>query len=220
MYLTFIPAVFLTIESRYYQAWQEGTGAEDTIAEDDAAAEDHSESKSVDDESNVNISGGLWSKPDIDGEDKSSAHWSDGSDSVDSSSGSSSSWPDEDDGALSALDENALTKKLHRGSLVNLLEHENDHGFQNPLLSGLGFEDVPYPGMYDKKSAKSEDHSSDGDSVWDESSVKVDHSKSNQSILYIQVRFLGSLSVICFGKQAKSNILFRWNIVQQPYENL
>ena len=50
-----------------------------------------------------------------------------------------------------------------------------------------------------------------GDSVWDESSVKVDHSKSNQRILYIQVRPITLLIVVFFNRFAheqKDGVLF------------
>lgn len=61
---------------------------------------------------------------------------------------------------------------------------------QNPLLSGLGFQNFSDHGLYDDEMTPSSPvQSSDGgDSMWDESSVKVDHTKSNQRILYIQVR--------------------------------
>jgi hypothetical protein len=109
---------------RYYQAWQEGGSGEDTIAEDDGmdgASVDKSEGD-INDESDVNGSD-WWSKASEEEDEAPSRMWGNGSDSdASSSSGASSPWPDEDD--------SPLTQKLHRGSLVNLLEHENEHGFQ------------------------------------------------------------------------------------------
>lgn len=111
---------------RYYQAWQEGsTAGENTISEDDEKSTDTGkqlDKSSTKDQQNEG------------GQDNESDSWSDDSDSDSGSSGSSSSspWPDEDPSSLGAT---LQPDKFHRGSLVNLLEHENDHGFQVSMVA-------------------------------------------------------------------------------------
>lgn len=119
---------------RYYQAWQEGSShGENTIAEDD-----ESNAKSTDTGKELNKSGKIASQGQQSkgNKDVESGGWSDDCDSDSSSSGSSSSspWPDED--TSSGLGTTFQSQKLQRGSLVNLLEHENDHGFQVSALVG------------------------------------------------------------------------------------
>ncbi|CAJ1930603.1 unnamed protein product [Cylindrotheca closterium] len=207
---------------RYYQAWQEGSsGGENTISEDDESLE-----KSIDTGKDLEQSGKISSRPKRDkgDDDQESDDWSDESDSCVRSSGSSSSspWPDEDTSSgLGALLE---SQKLHRGSLVNLLEQENEHGFQNPLLSGLGFQNISYHGLYgDEMASSSPVQSSDGgESMWDESSVKVDHTKSNQRILYIQMEFCSTTLRKLIDDQALVNmeVSEMWRLTRQIIEAL
>lgn len=128
---------------RYYQAWQEGSG-EGTISEDDG----ESLAKSTDSGSEKEKSSNDVSRQQHGENEKKeeSDGWSVDSDSGTSGSSSSSPWPDED--TSSGFEKNTLqNQKLHRGSLVNLLEHENDHNFQVRIVPDY-FIDLfvqPYP---------------------------------------------------------------------------
>ena len=168
---------------RYYQAWVEGGESDPILSEEneneiqEGSKEKLQQGESTSEGNSNNL--GWWSNSNQD-EPEDNA-----------STGSSASWSDEHVPQSDADENFQLSRNLHSGSMVDLLEHENDLGFQNPLLSGLGFENASYHGFYQRKnSSKSTKPSLEDDSKWDDSSVKVDHSKSNQSILYIQVRFV------------------------------
>lgn len=114
---------------RYYQAWQDGGSGDHGIAEDDGmelASVDKSEDD-ANDESDSNEPA-WWNKPQKE-EDKAPRGMRDEDSNPDSSSssGASSPWSDE---VSSSGATGTLSEQLHRASLVNLLEHENDHGFE------------------------------------------------------------------------------------------
>lgn len=98
---------------------------------------------------------------------------------------------DEDIDMSKPFGSKAAGRDLHSDSMLNLLEQENDHGFHSPLLTGLGFPDQTYRGLFDKKGPSAKDSSSESgeDLPWDESSVKVDSTSQSKSILYIQMEY-------------------------------
>lgn len=180
---------------RYYQAWVEGGNKKDDAALPLEEAEEvvvvESDVESSGQSSGEEGSGSGWwtnSPNDADlakepsqlstprsGKEKLRSEWLDGGDSD-----SSSSDDTEDRG-----------KKLHSSSMVNLLEHENVHGFHSPLLNGLGFQNQTYDGLFDKATRTNEvapEESSQSDGLWDDSSVKVDGT-SESGILYIQMEY-------------------------------
>jgi len=209
---------------RYYQAWVEGY-TEDTVtisegdANDDASSDDDNSKKSKQDEDNSSS----------ENNSNNMSWWDNDNDEVSSSSKSSSSttsWSKEDSNNITSGASDALSpldKKLHSGSMVDLLEHENEnHGFQNPLLSGLGFSNISSYHGANNVTKKISEESAEDDSIWDDSSVKVDHSKSNQSILYIQMEYCSTTlrKIIDDQSLIKTDRSELWRLTRQIVEAL
>lgn len=174
---------------RYYQAWVEGqvrpkqekSLVEQLDEEDEVELKGQSggSAQAPEDESSDSENGGFWTKP---------------------PSAATTTFDNEEDGTFNVDAGLSSTHRdgtgpspnsRHSTSIVNLLELENDHGLRSPLLTGLGFQNQAYDGLFEKSNpmpATSSQIESDSDVVWDESSVKVG-SNTDRAILYIQMEY-------------------------------
>ena len=183
---------------RYYQAWVEG-GTESA-----EVAPILEEENTVEGEESKGASGPSESDEDSDG---GSGWWTNSpADNVMplemqerlAASGDDDSlfdYGDEDEGGA-AWDEPSKDRN-HSESVVNLLGQETDTEIQSPLLTGLGFQNQMYDGLYDGNlknttemldSGDHDDEEQEDNLLWDESSVKVD-GKGGKAILYIQMEY-------------------------------
>jgi serine/threonine protein kinase len=109
--------------------------------------------------------------------------------------------------------------------MVNLLENENEYDFQSPLLTGLGFQNKAYDGLFDQnvptssKTSKQEDSTHSGD--WDESSVKIG-SGDGKAILYIQMEYCSTTlrKIIDEGEMVNMEENEKWRLIRQLLEAL
>jgi translation initiation factor 2-alpha kinase 4 len=212
---------------RYYQAWVEG-GSEMNV-EGDVAATDQEEGvenkpaqeSSSDGESSGSEQGGWWTNSPVESSMMTRQIGSEvkAGSKTDSQLQSSDmvSWDDE-----SVTSDPILERKrnLQSPSLVNLLEHELDHGFQNPLLVGTGLQDDLYGGLFADTKKSSTSDSDDG-LLWDESSVKVDKAQ-NQKILYIQMEYCSTTlrKLIDESTSSPMDVNEIWRLVRQILEGL
>lgn len=218
---------------RYYQAWVEGSDS----MEDSAVLEEEKDDESCDggedttedilkanleEESGdgVDEDGGWWaSNPEKKGNRSlSKRNSSSGGLSSENDYSSSTSWSDEDDTGVGNFDDSISDDRLF------------PHNFNfNNQYEGLFKKepDKPETSFYDdEKSAddNGEDDESDEDEssdCWDESSVKVDHTKK-QSILYIQMEYCNTTLRKLIDEDALSemNQSDVWRLVRQIVEAL
>jgi len=218
---------------RYYQAWVEG-GNEGTEV---APIEEEEETSRIDEDASKHTSDG-GSKSNDDSDDGSGWWTNPPRDNImplemqerlaassDADDDSLFDYGDDDD-ANTAWDESPQQKdKKRTDSIKNLLEQETD-AIQSPLLTGLGFQNQMYDGLYDGTLKETIDPGSnvdddEDDLLWDESSVKVD-SKGGKAILYIQMEYCSTtlrklIDDGDIGKMAENEI---WRLVRQILEAL
>jgi translation initiation factor 2-alpha kinase 4 len=207
---------------RYYQAWVEGNySTDESVLDDDAVidkvdtTEDILKAK-LDDDSEEGD--GWWENPTKDDEKRSSSKNEGLRRSSKSSSGSgsfedssSTSWSDEDEGQLD-----------NDKSMDRLFPH--NFNFQNQTYEGLFKNEknatiVPGEEVNDGRSADGDNEN--GSDLWDESSVKVDHTKK-QSILYIQMEYCNTtlrklIDENAISEMSQSDV---WRLVRQIVEAL
>jgi eukaryotic translation initiation factor 2-alpha kinase 4 len=187
---------------RYYQAWVEGAGGTDTIQEAVEIEEESLEGdlqagdKSVE-ESDDDSSDGWWTQspkghrmtddmkrslemPSSDDEDSSN-----GPELIDAIPNSNRRGDIQANPPLGSTSGSAQSE-----SLVSLLEQESGYGLHSPLLSGFGFQNTTYQGLF-KAGAKSSDRASEVENPsWDDDDSTVDVDKiRGRAILYIQMEF-------------------------------
>jgi translation initiation factor 2-alpha kinase 4 len=217
---------------RYYQAWVEGGTQQDAgvnrIAEEEEIDEEASAPRqqkdvSIDSEEDSDECG-WWTNSPVDNALplEMQERFLEGQDENDSL------FDYEDD---FAVEENMLqgsSKTLQRrknsDSMINLLEQENDQGLQSPLLSGLGFQNHVFVGMYDNKTNREPsilDSDDEDDSPWDDSGVKVD-SRGGKAILYIQMEYCSTTlrKLIDDRELEKMPINEIWRLVRQILDAL
>jgi serine/threonine protein kinase len=147
---------------------------------------------------------------------------------TDSSSSKASDIGSDDDEEASTdegteTSDSGLRPSRHSDSMVNLLEQENDYDFQSPLLTGLGFQNKMYDGMFeqkDRKSSKISEELSD-DNGWDESSAKI-RSGNDKTILYIQMEYCATTlrKLIDDREMSKMEENDVWRLIRQILEAL
>jgi serine/threonine protein kinase len=121
--------------------------------------------------------------------------------------------------------DSGLRPSRHSDSMVNLLEHENENDFQSPLLTGLGFQNKMYDGMFQQKDRKSSskipEELSDDDG-WDESSVTKIRNGSDKTILYIQMEYCATTlrKLIDDREMTKMEENDVWRLIRQILEAL
>ena len=210
---------------RYYQAWVEGSDAiEDSIEKDEdiggeidsvdtteqiLKANLEGESEDGDDE------GGWWAtNPDKKGKRSLSKRSSGISNKDDYSS--STSWSDEDGGDIGHFGDSVSDDRLfpHNFNFKNQYEGLFKKGQNKPSSD----DDEESSSNDNDDNDSNEDRSSD---CWDESSVKVDHTKK-QSILYIQMEYCNTTlrKLIDEGELLKMNQSDVWRLVRQIVEAL
>jgi serine/threonine protein kinase len=233
---------------RYYQAWVEGgtetiaaaaaldeVNEEVSIAGNDFPDGDVEDDQGDDDsdESDDDSDAGWWKNSPTDGglplkmsrrnsrtkkEISGSAEDDGGRDSIDDGGG--------DFGMSTPFGSKANRRDLHSESLMDLLEQENGQDFHSPLLTGLGFRDQTYNGLFEKKDnskdISSQSSDDDDDILWDESSVKVDKSSESRSILYIQMEYCSTtlrklIDEREVAKLAENDV---WRMIRQTLEAL
>ena len=208
---------------RYYQAWVEGSDIAESVLDENEdidnsdATEDFLKARLEDEsEDSEDSRQRWWTKPPREENPSLSTRnerlgtsKSDGSDNDDYSS--SSSWSDEDEGQFgigdSMSDDRFLSKNLN---FNNQYESLFKNG-QDSAIPGSGCEERS------NKSCNSDDSSD----LWEESSVKVDHSKK-QSLLYIQMEYCSTtlrklIDENAFSDMSQSDI---WRLVRQIVEAL
>ena len=169
---------------RYYQAWMEGSKSTQQENESEPILSSRNESS---DDSSSGSSSGWWTNSPVEShllghmENKLSIMASKSNDSDDSESENSANFEDKKPGSKKS------TPSKHSDSMVNLLEHEINHGIHSPLLSGLGFQNNAYDNMLNQTSKKQNWSETDSEE-WDQSSVKVG-AGDGQAILYIQMEY-------------------------------
>ena len=145
----------------------------------------------------------------VDLEEESSAEEGDNEENSDTSAGAYSS--------------GFRSNHRHSSSVVDLLEHENDYDFSSPLLTGLGFQNRAYDGLFDETEAKKLDLSSEevDNETWEESSVKVGDG-SGKAVLYIQMEYCSTTlrKLIDDGIMAKMELNEKWRMIRQILEAL
>ena len=193
---------------RYYQAWVEGDGGQNSELTGDGNGEmttlgnELLEVVENDSDEEEESGRGWWAKSPNTRSNEDESSWG-GSSSEDSSS-------DDSDGD---------SKKL------SFDEENKELGFGSPLLSGFGFQNKAYESIYDrsKTRASSEDeNSTDNRNIWDESSsVKVD-GVQGKKILYIQMQYCESTlrKLIDDGEIAETQHNEVWRLVRQILEAL
>ena len=183
---------------RYYQAWVEGETAPRKLAETDSAQD---QSTQID---NGHVQA---SESESSSDDSTNGWWAN----------RAMEEPTSEEKLDSVSDD-----RLHSISMTNLLEHENEHALNTPLLSGLGFPS-PYDHLFEPNFMKrGKPLSTDSDSVqWDESSVKV-NATPGASILYIQMEYCSTtLRKLIDEKQLmRMDSTDVWRLVRQILEAL
>lgn len=213
---------------RYYQAWVEG-GREETIKEavaleegDESSKQENVDLATSDDGSSV----GFWDTSPVEQSQQRDRVKKDSSDE-DAESDRYGQYSASDD---VGIDLNNVTESsqdhrhLHSGSLMDLLEHENGQGFNSPLLTGLGFQDEMYRGLFSNNPTALSSSDSVSDEVsnpWDESSVKMDALKG-RAILYIQMEYCATTlrRLIDEGAVSKMEENEVWRMIRQILEAL
>lgn len=228
---------------RYYQAWVEGGGVESSTSVDPIVEEENSQEKDnnnnegemeSDDSSQKDI---LTADDEDDSSDDDRDWWGNslGGNGLSleaqeriaegNSEDSLFDYGDDEDEALdTAVGPPFRRKEVARSaSALVLLEKELDTGVNSPLLSGLGFQNQMYQTMYETKAAPSieNEDDEDDDSIWDESSVKID-SRAGKTILYIQMEFCSTTlrKLIDDRDIEKMNENQKWRLVRQILEAL
>ncbi|GKY90546.1 hypothetical protein MPSEU_000028300 [Mayamaea pseudoterrestris] len=114
---------------------------------------------------------------------------------------------------------------LHSTSMTDLLEHENEHVLNTPLLSGLGFPS-PYGNLFERNTGRRHQthpssNESDNDVIWDDSSVKIT-ATAGVCILYIQMEFCSTTlrKLIDENQVARMTSNDVWRLVRQIVEAL
>jgi translation initiation factor 2-alpha kinase 4 len=203
---------------RYYQAWVEGGALAPRTPSDERGDqnEGHRPDDSSSDSSELDVEGGWWTNSPLDRDVPAQMQAGGREPRV------ASSLDDFDDRSQSSDDQigssSTRLKSLHSDSMVNLLEHENDHDFGNPLLHGLGFQNQMYGvPLQTDLNASAEAEAED----WDESSVRVD-SSSGRAILYIQMEYCATTlrKLIDDGACVKMQENDVWRLVRQIIEAL
>lgn len=222
---------------RYYQAWVEG-GSE-TLNESETAKNTHkkhnddvdvvSEDSSEDD--------GWWTNSTVEGSvlaqvrHRAALKLQGGEDS-DNEGSDIFDRDAENTGDVSGTSANIQMGELsHRsGSMAGLLQHENEYDFHSPLLTGLGFQNKMYEGLFDKQIGKPSSKislqelqdSSDDEQGWDEdSSVKVGDG-DGKTILYIQMEYCATTlrKLIDDEETIRMEENEKWRLIRQVLEAL
>ena len=218
---------------RYYQAWVE-RGTESAIGESEHGVSGSDERAEVkpenDEESDDNSSGGWWTNSPVESHldthmkqrrNREGEKKEDGSDGDDEGSNSSSNVSNETN---SPRESELQRKDMHSSSMVDLLENENDYDFQSPLLTGLGFQNKMYDGLFDQKDAKQSTQPSEefSDEAWDESSSVKVGAGHGKAILYIQMEYCSTTlrKLIDDGDMAKMEENEKWRLIRQILEAL
>ncbi len=216
---------------RYYQAWVEGSDSmEDSVLEE----EKDDESDEMDDASTrennlegdsghgVDEEDGWWAVNPGEKETRSNSKKSSGV-SSDNDYSSSTSWSDDDDDddqGVSNFGNSISEDRLfpHNFNFDNQYEGLFNKRRDQPELSSDDDDDRIDHGGRDGDDEKNEDESSD---CWDESSVKVDHTKK-QSILYIQMEYCNTTLRKLIDEDALSEMTQSdiWRLVRQIVEAL
>jgi translation initiation factor 2-alpha kinase 4 len=216
---------------RYYQAWVEG-GTETTDVEPIEEEEEEGKSGEVgeggeeeeelEEEASEDSGQGWWTNSPTENVLPRYMDRRKSSTSVDEGSSESSIGSKE-------ADENPPLGSsicgLNSESMSDLLQQDNENDFQSPLLTGLGFQNQIYEGVFETTVKHSTVHSSidtDDDEGWDESSVKVDKHSAGKAILYIQMEYCSTTlrKLIDDRKIASMEENEVWRLVRQTLEAL
>jgi eukaryotic translation initiation factor 2-alpha kinase 4 len=201
---------------RYYQAWVEGSapvdGAPSSAPDHPSKRESSADSSAGSAESEVD--GSWWTNSPLDRELPSQMQ------AGARNTRGVSSFDDFDDVSEGSdrRDSNSRLRSLHSDSMVNLLEHENDHNYGNPLLHGAGFQNYTYDDLLQTGQNGSVETD---DAEWDESSVKVG-SAAGRAILYIQMEYCATTlrKLIDDGDCLKMQETDVWRLIRQILEAL
>lgn len=188
---------------RYYQAWVENRDDHSIKEEDPSGPVAPSLKGCTDDESSK--------------EPESESKLSDGMWASHSGGGVSSKYGDEEWDQISNVgspDQKAMSK---------LLEQDNDFDFQSPLLTGLGFQDHIYDGLFQSKQTKPQESTDDIEQSceWDDSSVKIG-TGCGKTILYIQMEYCSTTlrKLIDTGAMKTMEENDKWRLIRQLLEAL
>ena len=214
---------------RYYQAWVEGSDAtDDSVLEKEESTESDETIDCVDatedilkanleDESDDDDDGGngWWTtNPDKKGRRSMSKQTSKSSDD----SSSSSSWSDDDDGrtfADNGADDSFNEDRLFPHNFNFNSQYDGLFNKRREMSSGDRGENSS------EQTSSKQNNDDSSSNLWDESSVKVDHTKK-QSILYIQMEYCNTtlrklIDEDAFSERKHSDI---WRLVRQIVEAL
>jgi len=195
---------------RYYQAWVEG-GTRTSAVSMEIEKNVIESGGSIDaggSESSSDSDGGLWTTSPS--RDTGLASESEAQTDLLSSR-------NDDDSDSWGSDKPSSFKNLHSKSIENLLEHENDHGLQSPLLAGLGFQNQVYDGLFQNESVAPADESIE----WDQS-AHVGDGVPGRATLYIQMEYCSTTlrKLIDDNECLKMEENEMWRLVRQILEAL
>ena len=206
---------------RYYQAWVEGGETKidpnEEYESSDCLSEENMEPDEVSEES-----GAIEGTPNT-SDDEATSWWANSpmrqripKNSEQISQTLRKSVSEQPSDAISWDDESETSdpyQDVQAASLINLLEQELDNDFQNPHEA--------YASLFAKKKDSVQTAEASEDMLWDESSVKVNHTLS-QNILYIQMEWCSTTlrKVIDESKEKPLDENEIWRLVRQILEGL
>lgn len=197
---------------RYYQGWVEGGEAGKSPAPE-KVEEESDESDEQSSSSGESESGGWWTNSPLmsglpgrikDEETKQSA----------AADSKSDQWQGDDSDSDSS-----------ESSQSESLDNEVGHNFHSPLMIGMGFQNEMYEGLFNKRKTSSarpvKNEEPAEDSLWDESSVKVDEALGHR-ILYIQMEYCNTTlrKVIDEAIENPVEETEKWRMIRQIVEAL